>query len=107
MYLNRSFPGVKKRGIKVEVKAGELVGECTGPQKGKEGGEMSEKGWEERGRKHARKTRILVLSCVNGRGRFGGQPAGGHPKTFPRPRHALCAVPALKDLESACRVSTF
>ena len=26
-YLNRSFPGVKKRGIKGEVKRGEVVGE--------------------------------------------------------------------------------
>ena len=43
--------------------------------------------------------------CANGRGRFGGQTAGGHPKASPRPRQPLFAVPALRELESACRVS--
>ena len=46
-----------------------------------------------------------TLECVNGRGRFGGQTAGGHPKVFPRPRRPLFAAPALRELESACRVS--
>ena len=41
----------------------------------------------------------------NGRGRFGGQTAGGHPKAFPRPRQPLFAVPALRELKSACSVS--
>ena len=42
---------------------------------------------------------------VNGRGRFGGQTAGGHPKAFSQLRQPLFAVPALRELESACRVS--
>ena len=42
---------------------------------------------------------------TNGRGRFDGQTAGGHPKAFPRPNQPLFAVPALRELESACRVS--
>ena len=29
------------------------------------------------------------LECANGRGRFGGQTAGGHPKASPRPRQTL------------------
>ena len=32
-------------------------------------------------------------------------PAGGPRKAFPRPRQPLFAVPALRELESACRVS--
>ena len=47
------------------------------------------------------------MLCANGRGRFGGQIAGGHRKTFLRPRQPLCAVPALRELESASRVSLF
>ena len=47
----------------------------------------------------------VILQCVNGLGRSGGQTAGGHPKAFPRPRQPLSAVPALRELESACRVS--
>ena len=43
--------------------------------------------------------------CLNGRGRSGGQTAGGHPKAFPRPRQPLFAVPALRELDSACRFS--
>ena len=43
------------------------------------------------------------LECVNGRGRFGGQTAGGHPKAFPRPTQPLFAVPAWRELESACK----
>ena len=42
-YLNRSFPGVKKRGIKGEVKRGEVVGERTGPE-GERGGKNEGKG---------------------------------------------------------------
>ena len=38
-------------------------------------------------------------------GRFGGQTAGGHPKAFPRPGQPLLPVPAVRELESACRVS--
>ena len=30
----------------------------------------------------------------------------GHPKAFPRPRQPLFAVPALRELESACRMSS-
>ena len=48
---------------------------------------------------------IVGLDRANGRGRFGGQTAGGHPKAFPRPKKPLFAVPALRELESACRVS--
>ena len=33
-----------------------------------------------------------------------GQTARGHPKAFPRPRQPLFAVPALRELESACGV---
>ena len=36
--------------MKGEVKRGEVVRECTGPE-GERGGEMREKGWEERGPK--------------------------------------------------------
>ena len=39
----------------------------------------------------------------NGRGRFEGQTAGGHPKASPRPRQPLFAARALGELESACR----
>ena len=31
-YLNRSLPGVRKGGIKGEVKKGEVVGDRTGPE---------------------------------------------------------------------------
>ena len=45
------------------------------------------------------------LECANGCGRFGGQTAGagGHPKAFLRAPQPLFAVPALRELESACR----
>ena len=33
-YLNRSFPGVRKRGVKEEVKGGKGVREETGPERG-------------------------------------------------------------------------
>ena len=36
---------------------------------------------------------------------LGEQAAGGDPKAFPRPKQPLFAVPALRHLESACRVS--
>ena len=36
---------------------------------------------------------------------FGGQAAGGHTKASPRPRWPLFAVPAWRELESACGVS--
>ena len=36
---------------------------------------------------------------------WGEQTAGGHPKALPRPRQPLLAVPALRELESASRVS--
>ena len=49
----------------------------------------------------------LLLKCVNGRGRFGGQTAGGQPKASPRPRQPPFAAPALRELESACRVGIF
>ena len=45
------------------------------------------------------------LYRANGRGRPGGQTARGHRKAFPRPRKPLLAVPASRELESACRVS--
>ena len=45
------------------------------------------------------------LQCVNGRSLFGGQAARGYPKAFPRLRLPLFAVPALREHESACRVS--
>ena len=35
--LNRTFPGAKKGGMKGEVKRGEVVRECTGPE-GERGG---------------------------------------------------------------------
>ena len=47
----------------------------------------------------------INLYRANGRGRFGGQTAGGDPKAFPRLKQPLFAVPALRELESACRVS--
>ena len=31
----------------------------------------------------------MFLQCANGRGRSGGQTAGAHPKSFPRPRQPL------------------
>ena len=37
--------------MKGEVKRGEVVRECTGPEGEKGGREMREKGWEERGPK--------------------------------------------------------
>ena len=45
--------------------------------------------------------------CANGRGRSGGQIARGHPKASPRPRQLPFLAPALRELESACRVSIF
>ena len=52
---------------------------------------------------------FVMLSCqkvmCNGCGRFGGQIAGGYPKAFPQPRQPLFALPTLRELESACRVS--
>ena len=50
-------------------------------------------------------SRIFVLYRANGRGRSGGQTAGGDPEAFPRLEQPLFAVPALRELESACRVS--
>ena len=47
----------------------------------------------------------LILYPANGRGRFGGQIARGHPKAFAQPRQPLFALPALRELECACRVS--
>ena len=47
----------------------------------------------------------LIYNDVNRRGRLGGQTAGGHPKAFPRPRQPVFAVPALREIEGACRVS--
>ena len=44
---------------------------------------------------------------VNGRGRSGEQTAGGHPKASPRPGQPPFAGPALRELESACRLSIF
>ena len=44
-------------------------------------------------------------SATKGRGRSGGQTAGGYPKASPRVRQPLLTVPALRELESACRVS--
>ena len=41
---------------------------------------------------------------LSGRGRSRGQIAGRDPKMIPRPRQPLFAVPALRELESACRV---
>ena len=38
-------------------------------------------------------------------GRSGGQTAGGDSKAFPRLKQPLFAAPALRELESACRVS--
>ena len=45
------------------------------------------------------------LYRANGRGRSGGQAAGGDSNAFPRLKQPLFAVPALRELESACRVS--
>ena len=45
-----------------------------------------------------------MIYRAKGRSRFGGQIAGDHPKAFPRPRQPLFAVPAVGELESACRV---
>ena len=52
-YLNRSSPGVKRGGIKGEAKRWR---EREQGLKGKEGGEMRENGWEERGPKAHSKT---------------------------------------------------
>ena len=52
---------------------------------------------------HKRGGETMSLHRANGRGRFGGQAAGGHPKAFPWPKKPLFAVPALRELESACR----
>ena len=46
----------------------------------------------------------IDLYRANGRGRSGGQTAGGDPKAS-RLKQPLFAVPALRELESACRVS--
>ena len=55
------------------------------------------------------KTDVLLipenLDPANGRGHFGGQTAGGDPKAFPRLKQPLFAVPALRELASACRGS--
>ena len=48
---------------------------------------------------------VFSLHRANGRGRFGGQTAGGHSKAFPSPKKPLFAVPALRELKSACRLS--
>ena len=53
------------------------------------------------------KLRFENIYCVNGRGRSGEQTAGGHPKASPRPRQPHFAGPALRELESACRLSIF
>ena len=45
------------------------------------------------------------LYRANGHGRSGGQTAGGDPKNFSRLKQPLFAVSALRELESACRVS--
>ena len=42
---------------------------------------------------------------ANGRGRSGGQAGRGDSKAFPRLKQPLFAVLALRELESACRVS--
>ena len=55
--------------------------------------------------RHPRDISNTAGICSIGRGRSGGQTAEGHPKASPRPRQPLLAVPALKELESACRVS--
>ena len=57
-------------------------------------------------------TKILYVFFVypyraTGRGHSGGQTARGDPKTFPRLKQPLFAVPALREPESACRVSIF
>ena len=53
MYLNRSFPGVKKGGGgNGEVKGGEEW-ESEQGLKGKEGGKMSRKGWRKGARKNS------------------------------------------------------
>ena len=48
---------------------------------------------------------FLHLYRANGLGHSGGQAAGGDSKASPRLKQPLSAVPALRDLESACRVS--
>ena len=50
---------------------------------------------------------VASLQCANGHGHSGGQTAGGHPKACPRPRQPVLAVSALRELESACKVSIF
>ena len=61
-YLNRTFPGAKKGGMKGEVKRGEVVRECTRPEGERGGGKWGKRvGGERRGaRKGTRKTLILV-----------------------------------------------
>ena len=58
-YLKSDFSGSQKRGDEGVVKRAEVVRECTGAE-GERGGRNEEKGWEERGPKHTRKTLILV-----------------------------------------------
>ena len=50
-------------------------------------------------------TPFSARNRANGRGRSRGQTAGGGSKAFPRLKQPLFAVPALRELESACRVS--
>ena len=47
----------------------------------------------------------MDLYRANGRGRFGGQTAEGHPKAFARPTQPLFAVLTVRELETACRFS--
>ena len=58
-HLKRTFPGAKKGGMKGEVKREKWCETAQG-LKGKEGGEMREKGGRKGVRKHTRKTLILV-----------------------------------------------
>ena len=60
---------------------------------------------EPRGVHHHIMQAQMSIMCKNGRGRFGGQTAGGHAKASPRPRQPLFAVLAWRELESACRAS--
>ena len=56
-----TISGSPRRGVKGEVKRGEVVGERTGPE-GERGGEMREKGGREGARKRTRKT-LILLEC--------------------------------------------
>ena len=47
------------------------------------------------------------LYCANGRVRFGGQAAGGHPKTSPRPRQLLFAVAGIERARKCLRGEHF